>query len=572
MTPATKTMALPVVRQGGCGAKSGGCGGAKDVLDPKIREKIHNHPCYSQEAHQHYARMHVAVAPACNIQCNYCNRKYDCANESRPGVTSQVLTPEEALQKVKYVAGRIKRLSVLGIAGPGDPLANPDRTFRTFELVARECPDIKLCLSTNGLRLVDHIDRLKALNVDHVTITINMIDPEVGERIYPWIFFDRRRYTGREAARILSERQLEGLQALTENGILCKVNSVMIPGINDEHLVEVSRTVKDLGAFLHNVMPLISSPEHGTHFGLTGQRGPTPQELKALQDRCEGEGAEMNMMRHCRQCRADAVGLLGEDRSAEFTKDVFMNAEVEYDLEGRRAAHAEVERLREEMRAVRERLKIETGGGAARPERTVLVAVATKGQGVVNQHFGHAKEFWIYEAGPGWAKFVQTRSVERYCGGPETCNDDETLLEETVRLLSDCAAVLCSRVGYEPRRALEAAGIQVAEVYDLIEKAVAEVGARLAKEEVRCRPVPGRARAGQAPVFNSHRKRAAGTVRTGPERSISARVRRRPPPKARRTASRSYPEMEVWYLTSTGRIRSARRMTKSTSRPPVDRQ
>ena len=25
--------------------------------------------------------MHVAVAPACNIQCNYCNRKYDCANE-----------------------------------------------------------------------------------------------------------------------------------------------------------------------------------------------------------------------------------------------------------------------------------------------------------------------------------------------------------------------------------------------------------------------------------------------------------------------------------------------------------
>ena len=32
--------------------------------------------------------MHVAVAPACNIQCHYCNRKYDCANESRPGVVS----------------------------------------------------------------------------------------------------------------------------------------------------------------------------------------------------------------------------------------------------------------------------------------------------------------------------------------------------------------------------------------------------------------------------------------------------------------------------------------------------
>ena len=114
------------------------------------------------------------------------------------------------------------------------------------------------------------------------------------------------------------ERQLpRALEMLTERGILCKVNSVMIPGINDQHLV-VNRAVKSRGAFLHNIMPLISSPEHGTVFGLNGQRGPTAQELKALQDSCSGE---MNMMRHCRQCRADAVGLLGEDRSAEFTTD-----------------------------------------------------------------------------------------------------------------------------------------------------------------------------------------------------------------------------------------------------------
>jgi nitrogen fixation protein NifB len=75
-------------------------------------------------------------------------------------------------------------------------------------------------------------------------------------------------------------------------------------------------------------MPLISAPEHGTVFGLNGQRGPTAQELKALQDSCEGE---MNMMRHCRQCRADAVGLLGEDRSAEFTTEKIMAMEVNYD-------------------------------------------------------------------------------------------------------------------------------------------------------------------------------------------------------------------------------------------------
>jgi len=59
--------------------------------------------------------------------------------------------------------------------GPGDPLANPEKTFKTFELIAKTAPDIKLCLSTNGLALPDHVDTIAGFNVDHVTITINMV-------------------------------------------------------------------------------------------------------------------------------------------------------------------------------------------------------------------------------------------------------------------------------------------------------------------------------------------------------------------------------------------------------------
>jgi nitrogen fixation protein NifB len=44
-------------------------------------------------------------------------------------------------------------MTVLGIAGPGDPLANPQRTFETFRQLAEKAPDIKLCVSTNGLML-----------------------------------------------------------------------------------------------------------------------------------------------------------------------------------------------------------------------------------------------------------------------------------------------------------------------------------------------------------------------------------------------------------------------------------
>ena len=140
----------------GGGCSSSGCGSNSDQmshLPEHIRQKVQDHPCYSEEAHHHFARMHVAVAPACNIQCHYCNRKYDCSNESRPGVVSELLTPDQAVRKVMAVAANIPQMTVLGIAGPGDPLANPERTFDTFRQLSEKAPDIKLCVSTNGLTL-----------------------------------------------------------------------------------------------------------------------------------------------------------------------------------------------------------------------------------------------------------------------------------------------------------------------------------------------------------------------------------------------------------------------------------
>ncbi len=451
----------------GCKSK-GSCGssdGPQD-MDPETWEKVKNHPCYSEEAHHHYARMHVAVAPACNIQCHYCNRKYDCANESRPGVVSEKLTPEDAAKKVLAVASTIPQMTVLGIAGPGDPLANPEKTFRTFEMIAEKAPDIKLCLSTNGLALPDYVDRIKALNVDHVTMTINMVDPAVGEKIYPWVYYNHKRWTGRDAAKILNERQMEGLDLLTSNGILCKVNSVMIPGVNDDHLAEVNKKVKSLGAFLHNIMPLISAPEHGTWYGLNGQRGPTAQELKALQDKCEGQ---MNMMRHCRQCRADAVGLLGEDRSKEFTLEKIREMDVEYDLEKRQSYQAQVEVKRVETRKMKEEgLK---GLEEVQSDLKILIAVATKGEGIINEHFGHAHEFQIYEVSREGSKFVGHRRVDMYCQGGF---GEEDSLETVIRAIVDCVAVFASKIGSCPKESLKGAGIEPVDGYahQHIEKSV----------------------------------------------------------------------------------------------------
>ncbi len=458
-------MELPVLNdqtetKGGCSA--GSCGSTEDQLShlsEDIREKVQNHPCYSEDAHHYFARMHVAVAPACNIQCHYCNRKYDCANESRPGVVSELLSPEQAVKKTMAVAANIPQMTVLGIAGPGDPLANPERTFATFRALSEQAPDIKLCVSTNGLALPDAVEELSKHNIDHVTITINTVDPEIGAKIYPWVFWNNRRIKGKKGAKILIEQQQKGLEMLVEKGILVKVNSVMIPGINDQHLAEVSRIVKEKGAFLHNVMPLIAEAEHGTFYGVMGQRGPSADELQELQDQCAGD---MNMMRHCRQCRADAVGMLGEDRGDEFTLDKIEEMEIDYQaaMEKRKVIHQAIEAEINSNRAAKADADEKQQELPKLNTRPVLMAVATSGQGVINMHFGHAKEFLIYEASPDGVRFISHRKTELYCSGDSTCGEAETALQRNIRTLEGCEVVLCSKIGFEPWEQLEEAGIQ----------------------------------------------------------------------------------------------------------------
>jgi nitrogen fixation protein NifB len=310
--------------------------------------------------------------------------------------------------------------------------------------------------------LPDYVERIKALNVDHVTITINMVDPAVGEKIYPWVHYRRKRYRGIEGVKILHERQMEGLEALRAADILCKVNSVLIPGINDEHMKEVNAAVQERGAFLHNIMPLISAPEFGTYFGLNGQRGPTPKELKQVQDECSGN---LKLMRHCRQCRADAVGLLGEDRSQEFTKEKFMEMPTSYDLEQRQVIHSEIEQKRVALAERKEAAAARRSTPKAASPK-VLVAVATKGGGLVNQHFGHAKEFMIYEVDATEAHFIGHRKVADYCQGGY---GEEAMLEGIIKTISDCKAILAAKVGPCPQKELQKAGLTVIEAYDVIE-------------------------------------------------------------------------------------------------------
>jgi len=275
--------------------------------DGKERE----HPCFSQTAHQKYARMHLPVAPKCNIGCNYCNRKYDCCNESRPGVSSQILTPSEAFKRFIMVKEKIDNLSVVGIAGPGDALADWENTSSALSLIHSADHHMQFCLSTNGLLLKDYLEEMIALGIQYVTVTINCVDPEIGEKIYRYVNYHGRQYRGWEGAALLLEKQLEGIALLKMYGLMVKVNTVMIADINAHHIPEIANKIKDMGVFVHNIVPLI--PVAGTAFENYAQT--SMSELAAMRERCRQDLAQMN---HCRQCRADAIGMLHEDHCLDF--------------------------------------------------------------------------------------------------------------------------------------------------------------------------------------------------------------------------------------------------------------
>jgi nitrogenase molybdenum-iron protein NifN len=441
--------------------------GSKDILEQStkietIKEKTEKHPCYNQGAHD-YARMHIPIAPKCNVSCNYCSRKYDCPNESRPGVTSEVLNPEQALEKFKLVKAKMPNLKVVGIAGPGDALANFDETRKAIELIKEEDPSITFCLSTNGLMLPFYAEEIIRLGVSHVTITINTVDPKIGAKIYKNVNYLGRRLSGVEGATIILQNQLSGLQYLASKGIVCKVNIVMVKGVNADYIPDVVKKVKEMGAFITNIMQMIPAP--GSVF--ENQPLTSKIELDKMRKTCE---VDMKQMYHCKQCRADAIGTLEQDRSIEF-----------------RCSSGGCSSDSKDKEKV---VSISDFSNKSSETSKYRFAIASSTGINVDQHFGQVSEFYIYDEIDGKITFIERRNVEKYCNG-KTCVKNEGYIDEDVKedktskldkiykSVEDCQAVLTLRAGEKPVQELSKKGIKVFQMYDGIHKAI-----KVAKESL----------------------------------------------------------------------------------------
>ena len=242
----------------------------------------------------------MPVSPGCNIECRFCDRRIN-EDAQVPGNTSKVIKPEEACGYIRKALEYVPELTTVGIAGPGDTLATPF-ALDTFRLVKKEFPNLLRCMSTNGLLLNDRAEEVIEVGIDTLTVTVNAVDPEIEAMINARIFYQGKTYTGVEAAKILIHNQLEGIRKVAASGTLVKVNTVLCPGINDKHIEDVAATVREAGAIIYNIIPLI--PQNGF------KDLPAPS-AKALAIAQEDAGVFINVFKHCAHCRADAVGVPG---------------------------------------------------------------------------------------------------------------------------------------------------------------------------------------------------------------------------------------------------------------------
>lgn len=106
-------------------------------------------------------------------------------------------------------------------------------------------------------------------------------------------------------------------------------------------------------------------------------------------------------------------------------------------------------------------------------DNSYRIAVASSDGIVVNQHFGHADRFLIYDVtDSGNCNLAEIRSAEPVCSFRD--HDDEKL-KKNMKILQDCKYLLVSKIGNGASMCAEQFGITAMELPDWIENSIRKV-------------------------------------------------------------------------------------------------
>lgn len=255
-------------------------------------ELLGQHPCF-HNGNKNKGRMHLPVARPCNIKCAFCTPMVDaCYHGCRPGVSAEILSPEEALKRVDWAVAADPTFLVVGIAGPGEPLLS-EETFQTFELVKRKYPQLILCASSNGLLLEDNVERMKGL-IDTLTVTVNALTVPVAKKIYEHI----NGKTSNEAFQDFLDKQWRGIRLAIQEGITVKINTVYVKNRNEDEIERIAIKASEYGATIHNILQVYRNNN------ILLSEVPTIGDMERMRYLC---GRHLNQLLTCQRCRADVI-------------------------------------------------------------------------------------------------------------------------------------------------------------------------------------------------------------------------------------------------------------------------
>lgn len=105
----------------------------------------------------------------------------------------------------------------------------------------------------------------------------------------------------------------------------------------------------------------------------------------------------------------------------------------------------------------------------------MLIAVASKDGLQINQHFGHAERFLIYEVTDNAVKIVGEKAVDKYCSFDPEHPLRMHVLRGIAEALAGCRAVVTAQMGEHPRAELERLGIEPFMITGDIEKTLVDL-------------------------------------------------------------------------------------------------
>lgn len=187
--------------------------------------------------------LRVSVTDLCNQRCRYCMPKVGVCKRSR----EEMLTEDEMIRAIETAASLgIKKVRITG----GEPLVKPN-IVRICERTAAVEGINEVCVTTNGVRLLELAKPLRAAGVSRINISLDTLIED------KFSYITRRNYfndvmTGIEAAFCAGFEKI-------------KLNCVLIGGFNDDEIADFVAITKEhpIDVRFIELMPMYDSGDFG---------------------------------------------------------------------------------------------------------------------------------------------------------------------------------------------------------------------------------------------------------------------------------------------------------------------